>query len=82
LQVDSLLYLDKGIAIYKNNKFRNQYVIMTISVPIGKSIKINDHGGNNINVNFDSWNESWDKASFPYEKNKAYKMDTKGLVPI
>jgi phage shock protein PspC (stress-responsive transcriptional regulator) len=82
MQVDSLLYLDKGIAIYKNNKFRNQYVIMTISVPIGKSIKINDHGGNNINVNFDSWNESWDKASFPYEKNKAYKMDTKGLVPI
>ena len=99
-QVDSLLYLDKGIAIHKNYKFRNQHLIMTIAVPIGKRIKINDSYGPNLNVNFykknghaefikgvqigafNTWNASWDKASFPYEKNITYTMTTNGLIPI
>ena len=49
-QVDSLLYLDRGIKIHKNNKFRNQHLIMTIAVPIGKRIKINKNNWGQVNV--------------------------------
>ena len=33
-QKDSLLVLDKGIAITRQNKFRNQRVIITVYVPV------------------------------------------------
>ena len=49
-QKDSLLFLDRGIAITKQGKFRNQHLIMTIAVPIGKRIKINRKGWDQINV--------------------------------
>jgi len=50
-QQDSLLYLDKGIGINKIDKFRNQHVIMTIAVPIGKRIKVANKGWTQTNVN-------------------------------
>ncbi|HMK02665.1 MAG TPA: PspC domain-containing protein, partial [Ferruginibacter sp.] len=40
-QKDSILLLDKGIAINKADKFRNQMVIITVYVPVGKQIRIN-----------------------------------------
>ena len=49
-QQDSTLFLDKGIAITKQDKFRNQHVIMTIAVPIGKRIKITNKGWSQVNV--------------------------------
>jgi len=49
-QVDSALYLDRGIAITKQNKFRNQHVIMTIAVPMGKRIKISNNNWQQVNV--------------------------------
>lgn len=49
-QQDSLVYLDKGIAINKKDKFRNQHIIMTISVPVGKRIKITNKGWSQTNV--------------------------------
>jgi hypothetical protein len=39
-QVDSILLIDKGIAITKQDKFRNQQVIVTVAVPVGKVINI------------------------------------------
>jgi len=39
VQKDSSLNIDKGIAINKTDKFRNQHVIVTIAVPVGKRIK-------------------------------------------
>jgi hypothetical protein len=48
--VDSALYLDRGIAITKQNKFRNQHVIMTIAVPVGKRIKISNNNWQQVNV--------------------------------
>jgi hypothetical protein len=50
-QQDSLLYLDRGIGINKIDKFRNQHIIMTIAVPIGKRIKITNKGWSQTNVN-------------------------------
>jgi phage shock protein PspC (stress-responsive transcriptional regulator) len=39
-QIDSILYVDRGIPINKDYKFRNQQVIVTVYVPVGKVINI------------------------------------------
>jgi hypothetical protein len=44
MQQDSSLLLDRGIAITNKDKFRNQHVIMTIAVPVGKRFKITNKG--------------------------------------
>jgi hypothetical protein len=44
------VYLDRGIAINKKDKFRNQHIIMTIAVPLGKRIKITNKGWSQTNV--------------------------------
>ena len=49
-QQDSLVYLHRGIAINKKDKFRNQHIIMTIAVPVGKRIKITNKGWSQTNV--------------------------------
>ena len=49
-QQDSIIYLDKGIGINANDKFRNQHIIMTIAVPIGKRIKISNKGWSQTNI--------------------------------
>jgi phage shock protein PspC (stress-responsive transcriptional regulator) len=49
-QQDSTLFLDKGIAINKTDKFRNQHIIMTLAVPVGKRFKITNKGWAQVNV--------------------------------
>lgn len=44
-QSDSTLLLEKGISITPTEKFRNQNVIVTIAVPIGKRIIIRSNSG-------------------------------------
>lgn len=39
-QLDSILYIGRGIPITPQDKFRNQHVIITIAVPIGKVINL------------------------------------------
>ncbi len=53
-QKDSTLFLDRGIAITKTEKFRNQHVIMTIAVPVGKRFKINNRGWSQRNIKVSS----------------------------
>ncbi|MEP6615321.1 MAG: PspC domain-containing protein [Ginsengibacter sp.] len=66
-QVDSLLYIDRGISITPEDKFRNQHVVVTIAVPIGKMININKTLGWNHWEEFNgpwgdhNWDNSWDK---------------------
>ncbi len=54
VQQDSALFLDRGIAITKNEKFRNQHVIMTIAVPVGKRFKITNKGWSQTNIRVNS----------------------------
>ena len=76
MQQDSMLLLDRGIAITAKDKFRNQHVIMTIAVPIGKRFKVTNKGWSqtNIKVNHrgirsetmndfgtDTWVDEWDE---------------------
>lgn len=86
-QSDSLLILDKGIPITRNNKFRNQQIIMTVYVPVGKKIRIdrsvgwgnNVHFGgpwsDGIDVNFDDEERGWDT-------NTDYIMKADGLYDL
>lgn len=89
-QRDTILTMDKGIALTTNEKFRNQQVIITIAVPVGKKIKINDKVGWNENVHVGmGWdNEDWERDYYNeiteerWEHNVNYIMTDKGLERI
>ncbi len=57
VQMDSLLIIDKGISINRTDKFRNQRVILTIYVPVGKQIRINKNVGWGNEVHFGGWRD-------------------------
>ncbi len=76
LQQDSTLFLDRGIAITDKDKFRNQHVIMTIAVPVGKRFKITNKGWSQTTINMnhrgirtetindfgdDTWVDEWNE---------------------
>ncbi|MBC7866850.1 MAG: PspC domain-containing protein [Gloeobacteraceae cyanobacterium ES-bin-316] len=86
-QLDSLLVIDRGLAINKTSKFRNQRVILTIYVPVGKQIRINENvgWGNNIEVNGpwgNDWNLEMDDIEQGWEKNVDYIMQEGGLQTL
>ena len=67
-QKDSVVTLPKGFIITKNDKFRNQQVLIVIEVPYGKKIKLDDAIGNynwfELNYNRkNNWNISLDKSN-------------------
>jgi len=92
VQEDSLLLLAKGgFAISKNDKFRNQQVLVIIEVPVGKKIEINNSIRNynwfNINIgrrngwnisDNDEWNDQWDDK-YGWDANTEYIMTATGL---
>ncbi|HUR10632.1 MAG TPA: PspC domain-containing protein [Flavitalea sp.] len=88
-QRDSLLLLPKGFAISRNEKFRNQKVLVVIEVPVGKRIqldrRINNYNWFNVDFNrrggWDiDWNENWDRT-YGWNGNQEYIMTPDGLVP-
>ena len=88
-QKDSILSLYKGIPINTTDKFRNQRVIITIAVPLGKRIKIDDKIGwrthLDIGFNNDDWNWKDEFSSdefMNWETNKEYIMTGKGLKQV
>ena len=60
VQKDSLLVIDEGIPVTKQDKFRNQRVILTVYVPVGKKIKVNRNVGWGGNISFGWNNNDWD----------------------
>lgn len=97
-QKDSLIYLDKGIGINANDKFRNQHIIMTIAVPVGKRIKISNKGWTQTKISIhhggmrtetidrissdNDWFNEWDSESFSYERGVVYLMTSTGLEKV
>ncbi len=73
-QADSLLYLPDGFTVTRYQQFRNQQVLVTVAIPVGKRIMIDGNIDNydwfTINVNRrhflwsihggDHWNGDWD----------------------
>lgn len=97
-QKDSLIYLDKGIGINANDKFRNQHIIMTIAVPVGKRIKISNKGLSQSSITINTrgmrtetidrissdndWYNEWDSESYSYDRGVVYLMTSTGLEKI
>jgi phage shock protein PspC (stress-responsive transcriptional regulator) len=89
-QKDSVLIIDKGIAINKTDKFRNQKVILTVYVPVGKRIKINGRVGRTTNISFDGLSVSdteMDNIDFNnvengWDEGIWYVMTKDGLVRL
>lgn len=88
VQKDSLLVIDRGIAITREEKFRNQRVILTVYVPVGKQIKIDRNFGWGDHVHFDGpWNEGdmyidRDDEERGWESNVDYVMKADGLYTM
>jgi phage shock protein PspC (stress-responsive transcriptional regulator)/CRISPR/Cas system CSM-associated protein Csm2 small subunit len=85
-QIDSVLYLDRAIAINTKDKFRNQNVQVLISVPVGHYIKIDKNVGYNQIRIFDNWDNdnwyNWDDNDFYYKTGETYLMKEDGLYTL
>jgi hypothetical protein len=82
-QQDSLLLVGKGIPISRKNKFRDQEVILTIYVPIGKQIRVDKNVGWGDNIDFDTWdgddNIKIDNDNNNWDEDVDYIMQADGL---
>ena len=78
-QSDSILAIDQGSFITKKQKFRNQQVVVLISVPVGKNISLPK--SNRIS-NYDE--EVWEFQNWNNKKqlNQEFQMTNEGLMPI
>jgi phage shock protein PspC (stress-responsive transcriptional regulator) len=76
-QKDSVLQLDKGISINKTDKFRNQAVIITVYVPVGKQIRINRGIGWPVHFGNGRWDRDWDNDFYEWdgEENIRWQSD-------
>jgi phage shock protein PspC (stress-responsive transcriptional regulator) len=86
-QKDSLLILPKGFPISKEDKYRDQRVLVVVEVPVGKRIQLDRSldGYDWFNVNFDSrrgWNADWDDNwdnTYHWRNDVEYIMTETGL---
>jgi len=87
-QYDTLLRTPVGIAITRNNKFRNQHAIVTVAVPVGKRIKIDQKiwktPSGRVNIEFDNsdWDDSWGNEERGWTTNVEYIMKADGLYTM
>lgn len=89
MQQDSFVYADRGIAITPASKFRNQYVDITIAVPVGKTIRLSKALGqyNWVHVGGpwegSEWeNREWDSEERGWEFGATYVMRSDGLYTV
>ena len=83
-QMDSLLVIDKGIAITRKDKFRNQRIVLTIYVPVGKQIRVNRNVGWGYDMHFggpgnNDWDIDFDDVEQGWDHNIDYIMKDDGL---
>ncbi len=87
VQQDSMLYLSRGFALEKRGtRFRNQGVIITIQVPVGKKIQIDRSvvrklNWFHINENRSDWDEEWNEYE-DWSSDVEYIMTTNGLERV
>jgi phage shock protein PspC (stress-responsive transcriptional regulator) len=89
-QADSTIWLDRGFALKKGTRFRNQGVAVTLQVPVGKRILI-DHSVNrrlnwfrvNMGHNDWEWEEDWGGNEYQdYHSDVEYVMTPGGLERV
>jgi len=85
-QLDSVITLPEGFTISRKDKFRNQQVLVTVEVPLGKHVQfnreINNYNWFNINVEDGRRNVYFERHwnnGHKYHGNSEYIMTTSGL---
>ena len=64
-QIDSVLMVDRGIPVTRQNKFRNQRVVLTIYVPVGRQIRVDKSVGWSRNINLEGpWHVDLDDIQY------------------
>ena len=89
-QQDSLLYLDRGFALQRGTRFRNQSVTVTILVPVGKKIVITSSINRHLNNHFhfgsgrNDWDfdEDWSSKYENWSSDVEYVMTAGGLERV
>lgn len=89
-QADSVLYLDRGFKLNKGTKFRNQGVTVTVFVPVGKKIEIDENVSRRLNhISFNSgrnnydWDDEWSNDGYEsWMYNQEYIMTPGGLERV
>lgn len=88
-QKDSILLLEKGIAINKTDKFRNQVVTITVYVPEGKQIRINKGIGWPVHLGGRDWDDEWNNnyywdedENIRWQPDVDYVMKADGLYTL
>ncbi|MDQ2862378.1 MAG: PspC domain-containing protein, partial [Bacteroidota bacterium] len=85
-QVDSILFVDRAVAVNTTDKFRNQNVQLTIFVPVGHNIKVNKNMGYNQIRVFGPWNDddwyNWNDDGLYYKYGEEYVMKEDGLYTL
>ena len=86
IQKDSFLLLDKGFAFTRKEKFRNQHVILTVYVPVGKQIRINDGIGIGKNISVKTFsiesNPEYHEWKNEWNSDEDYIMKEDGLYTL
>jgi len=86
IQKDSFLLLDKGFAFTRKEKFRNQHVILTVYVPVGKQIRINDGIGIGKNISVKTFsiesNPEYHEWKHEWNSDEDYIMKEDGLYTL
>jgi hypothetical protein len=87
VQKDSVIYLPETFTVSKNEKWRNQKVVVVLEVPVGKEVRIDDRIrdyeyfsielGHRLNREFD-WDRDWDRNDY-WDYDKDMRMTEDGL---
>ncbi|MEP6927608.1 MAG: PspC domain-containing protein [Ginsengibacter sp.] len=85
-QIDSVLMIERAIAINTTDKFRNQSALVIVYVPVDHHIKINKNFGYNPIRVYGPWNHDdwfdWDNEDFSYKYGVEYIMKENGLYTL
>ncbi len=89
-QTDSALMIDRAIAINTTDKFRNQYVELTVYVPVNHKIKIEKNVTDNPIRFYGPWwhDDSWDNwygdndYDYDFKYGETYIMKQDGLYTL
>lgn len=90
-QWDSTLYLDRGFSIRRGEKFRNQHVVVTVRVPIGKKILVDHSVARELNRWFSigmrgrgywDWDDAGQWINGDWDKDVEYIMTPGGIQRV
>ena len=84
-QRDSLLITDEGIPITRNEKFRNQEIVLMVYVPVGKRIRVADNFGWGGHMSFgpsNDWKLGFRGQEEGWDHDKDYEMRADGLYDL